>query len=40
LVDGLVKFEKKRDAKSFVSIVPFDTIEEQAPAAETVQAEA
>jgi large subunit ribosomal protein L27 len=41
LVDGLVKFEKKRDAKSFVSIVPFDIIEAQAPvAAETVQAEA
>ncbi|MGZ5303540.1 MAG: 50S ribosomal protein L27 [Bacteroidia bacterium] len=42
LVDGLVKFEKKRDAKSFVSIVPFETIvEEQAPVAEeTVQAQA
>src|SRR5688572_21756996 len=34
LVDGLVKFEKKRDAKSFVSIVPFEIIEEQAPAVE------
>ena len=41
LVDGLVKFTKKKDSKSFISIVPFDTIEAQVPMAEeTVQAEA
>ena len=41
LVDGYVKFTKKKDSKSFISIIPFDSIEEQAPVAEeTVQAEA
>ena len=30
LVDGIVQFQRKRDDKSFISVVPFDNVQAEA----------